>query len=265
MSSLLERAEQLEHELVPEPVAGPAMGALVLHLLLIGSMAYFGWIAGLFHSSVWGNQGAGESMQVTVVSNAIPLPNNQPLNKNVLATETPSPAPAPPSPKEEQAVDKNAIPIPGKLLKPKPENLPKTPKHPVPPPKEQNLARYGELNGTNIPRAVTPGPPSNQPVSVTNSDFGTRFGWYVEVIRRKVAQNWYRSVVDPHTSPGASVQIYFRVSRDGAPSNFRINVSSGSPTLDRSCLEATERVDTFGPLPSGSNDQWLDVTYNCTY
>ena len=38
-------------------------------------------------------------MQVSLVSNAIPLPDNQPVNQNVLATETPSQALAPPAPK----------------------------------------------------------------------------------------------------------------------------------------------------------------------
>jgi protein TonB len=106
---------------------------------------------------------------------------------------------------------------------------------------------------------------TNGPVTVANGDFGSRFGWYVEVIKRKVDQNWFRAEVDPRTPRGASTQIYFRVSRQGVPSNFKVNVSSGSPTLDRSCLRATQRVDTFGGLPAGSNDLWLDVTYDCTY
>jgi len=264
MNSVLEGGEHLERELTPEPMAGPAAGAVALHLTLLLFLAYYGWMMGLFHSSVWGSQGADGAMQVSLVSSAIPLPSNQPLNNNVLTTETPSTAPAPPSPKETQKIDETAIPIPGKKTKPEKETTPKTQKH-QPPPKQQNLAQYGELNGTSIPRAIQPAPASNQPVTVTNSDFGTRFAWYVEVIRRRVAQNWYRGEVDQHTPGGASAQIYFRVNREGAPSNFKINVSSGSPTLDRSCLEATERVDTFGPLPAGANDQWLDVTYNCTY
>jgi len=61
------------------------------------------------------------------------------------------------------------------------------------------------------------------------------------------------------------VQIYFKVNRQGVPSGFKVNTASNSPTLDRSCLLATERVDTFGDLPRDSNDQWLDVTYDCTY
>ena len=60
-------------------------------------------------------------------------------------------------------------------------------------------------------------------------------------------------------------EIYFRLDRQGIPSNFKINTASGSPTLDQSCLRATERVDTFGALPAASNDRWLDVTYDCTY
>jgi periplasmic protein TonB len=264
MRTVLEGGDQLERELVPERVGGPAMGSIVLHLTLLLIVAYYGWLFGLFHSSVWGSQNPGGAMQATLVSTAIPLPNNQPLNKNVLSTETPSPAPAPPSPKEQHQVDQTAIPIQGKQEKPKKQTTPKTPLH-QPPPPQRNLAQYGSQEGTNIPHTMQPATPSNQPVTVAQGDFGSRFPWYVDMIKRKVAQNWYRGVVDTHTPSGASAQIYFRVGRDGQPSDFRINVSSGSPTLDRSCLEATERVDTFGPLPSGANDQWLDVTYNCTY
>jgi periplasmic protein TonB len=264
MKAQLAHGDHLERELVPDRVAGPAMGSLALHLTLLLIVAYYGWIFGLFHSNVWGSQDAGGAMQATLVSTAIPLPSNQPLNKNVLTTETPSPAPAPPSPKEQHQVDQTAIPIPGKQAKPKKQTTEKTPLH-QPPPPQRNLAEYGSQNGTSIPRTLQPATPSNQPVTVAQGDFGSRFPWYVDLIKRKVAQNWYRGEVDTHTASGASAQIYFRVSREGQPSDFRINVSSGSPTLDRSCLEATERVDTFGPLPSGANDQWLDVTYNCTY
>jgi periplasmic protein TonB len=254
----------LERELIPEPIAGPALGSIALHVTLLLLALYYGWLFGLFHSSLWGSQAPGGSMQVSLVSSAIPLPSNQPMNKEVLTTDTPSPAPAPPSPKEQQQIDQTAIPIQGKQEKPKKETTPKTPLHQTPTP-QRNLAQYGSQNGTNIQRTIQPTTPSDQPVTVANADFGSRFPWYVDLIKRKVSQNWYRNMVDRNTPAGASVQIYFRVGRDGAPSNFRINVSSGSPTLDNSCLQATERVDTFGPLPSGANDQWLDVTYNCTY
>ncbi|MGD0912639.1 MAG: hypothetical protein ABR928_12130, partial [Terracidiphilus sp.] len=133
-------------QLAGEPTAGPAAGSLLLHATLIGLLIYYGWIMGLFHHNLWGGQGAGGSMQVSLVSNAIPLPSTQPLNKNVLTTETPSQAPALPSPKETQKVDDTAIPIPGKTVKPQKQTAPKTQQH-QPPPKEDNLAHYGEQTG----------------------------------------------------------------------------------------------------------------------
>jgi protein TonB len=257
-------ARELDRGLMPEPVAGPAIGALALHVTLLLVAAYYGILFGLFHSNVWGSESAGGAMQVNLVSTAIPLPSTQPMNKNVLTTDQPSPAPVAPSPKEQHQVDETAIPIPGKQAKPKKETTPKTPMH-QPPPPQRNVAQYGNLNGTSIPRTTQPSTPSDQPVTVAQGDFGSRFPWYVDMIKRTVAQNWYRNMVDSRTQAGASAQIYFRVNREGQPSGFRISVSSGSPSLDSSCLAATERVDTFGPLPSGANDQWLDVTYNCTY
>jgi protein TonB len=260
---------ELAGDLAGEPVAFPAFGAIFLHIALAGALLLYAFLGGLFHHTFWGNPGPGSSIQVSLVSNALPLPADHVKNENVLATEKPSEAPAPPTPKAQQAVDETAIPISGKQQKAPPkkdvQTAPKTQAH-QPPPKQENRAQFGEQAGASMPRATMAQPSASaQPVSVTNGDFGTRFPWYVDGIKRKVDQNWIRAQVDPRTPHGATVQIYFRVSRQGTPSAFRVNTASGSPTLDRSCLLATQRVDTFGDLPHDSNDQWLDVTYDCTY
>jgi protein TonB len=267
MSSLLEGGEQLERELTAEPVAMPAAGSLVLHGLLFGSLTIYAIINGFFHHNFWGAPGPGSAIQVSLDSSALPLPADHPKNDNVLTTETPSQAPAPPQPKAKEAVDETAIPIQGKEIKPQKEKpTPPATKAKQPPPKVENKVQFGEQAGSRLSRSTFAQPTAaNQPVSVSNGDFGSRFPWYVDGIKRKVSQNWLRSQVDPGTPKGATVQIYFKVNRQGTPSSFRINTASGSPTLDRSCLLATQRVDTFGPLPSESNDQWLDVTYDCTY
>ena len=263
METLLEGAEQLERELTPDRIAAPAAGSLALHGALFAGLLLYGFLSGFLHRNPWGNPGAGGAIQVSLVSSAIPLPSDQPPNKNVLSTETPSQAPAEPTPKAKQAVDETAIPFSGKQEKLKPENARKTQQHQ---PQPDNRAQFGEQAGSILPRSTMAQPGSaSSPVSITNGDFGSRFGWYVEIIKRKVSQNWNRYEVDPHTAKGAVAEIYFRVNRQGAPSNFKINTASGSPTLDRSCLLATQRVDTFGDLPRESNDQWLDVTYDCTY
>ena len=269
MISLLEGSEQLERELTPasEPIAGPAAGSLVLHGVLFGGLLFYGILNGFFHHNLWGSPGAGGAIQVSLVSNALPLPADQPANQNVLSTETPSQAPAEPTPKPKQAVDETAIPISGKEVKPQKQaqNVPKTQPH-KPQPKQDNRAKFGEQAGMSMPRStMAQASSADAPVSVANGDFGTRFPWYVNGIKLKVSQNWIRGQVDPRTPKGNAVQIYFRVNRQGVPSGFKVSTASGSPTLDRSCLLATERVDTFGNLPTESNDQWLDVTYDCTY
>jgi protein TonB len=266
MMSLLDDGEHIEQELAPEPIVAPAMGSLLLHGVIAGALVFYAILGGFLHHNFWGNPGAGGAIQVSLVSNALPLPSDQPPNENVLATENPSKAAAEPTPKAKQAEDLTAIPISGKQKK-APQTAPKTQQH-QPPAKPDNRARFGEQAGSSMPRAtLAQGGASNGPVSISNGDFGSRYGWYVDGIKRKVSQNWIRGQVDPRTPKGATVQIYFRILRQGDTdkSKFKVNTSSGSFTLDRSCLQATQRVDTFGPLPSDSRDQWLDVTYDCTY
>ena len=265
MVSLVQHSERFEREMTPDRIAAPAAGSVLLHAALFGGLMLYGVLSGFFHHHLWGSPGPGGAIQVSLVSNALPLPSDQPRNENVLSTETPSQAPAPPTPKATQAEDETAIPLSGKQEKLKQETERKTQQH-QPPPKQDNRAQYGEQAGSFMPRATMSQPGSvSTPVSVANGDFGSRFPWYVDGIKLKVSQNWIRGQVDPHTPKGADVQIYFKVNRQGVPSGFKVNTASNSPTLDRSCLLATERVDTFGDLPRDSNDQWLDVTYDCTY
>jgi len=262
MDSILEGSEQLERELPPDRLAAPATGSIVLHVVLFGGLLAYGFLNGFIHHNFWGSPGPGSSIQVTLSSSALPLPADQPKNDNVLPTDTPSPAPAPPEPKAKQAVEDTAIPIAGKEKKPEKQTkaAPKTQ------PKPDSRIQYGQQAGSKLSRSTISQPSAgDQPVSVGNGDFGNRFPWYVDGIKRKVSQNWNKFQVDTRTPKGTTVQIYFKVNRQGVPSSFRVNTASGSPTLDRSCLLATQRVDTFGDLPRESNDQWLEVTYDCTY
>lgn len=258
---MMEEPDGLERELTPDRIAAPAAGSLLLHGGLVAALLLYGIVNGFFHRNLWGNEGPGGAIQVSLVSNALPLPAVE-RNENVLATENPSKAAAEPAKK--QAVDQSAIAIQGKQAKPQIKAAPKAQPHQLPPPPDYR-AHFGEQSGSSTPRATMAQTAANGPVVVSNGDFGSRFGWYVDIIKRKVDQNWLRAQVDPRTPKSATAQIYFRIDRRGHPSGFSIKTASGSPTLDRSCLLATQRVDTFGDLPPESNDQWLDVTYDCTY
>jgi protein TonB len=260
MNSVLEGGEHLERELTPEPLAGPAAGAVGLHIALAVTLVYYAWVMGLFHHNVWGSPGAGGAIQVSLVSSALPLPADQ-INQNVLATETPSQAPAKPSPKEQKHVDETAIPILGKPTKPTPKNIPKTQLHQPPP--RQNVAQYGEQSGSVMPHQMQIG--SAGPTTVGDNNFASLYPWYVDQINRKMSQTWDKGQVDSRTPKGARVFLDFLIYRDGSHSRPQLDTSSGSPTLDNSCLLGVQRVDTFGQLPSNYNQSTLKVSYYCEY
>jgi protein TonB len=258
--------DQIDH---PDGIGSPFAKSTLLHALLFGSLIGYGYLHNLFHGSEWGaNSFQQGAIQATLVSTAaLPLPQDHPPTDNVLATETPSVAPAVEEQKTEPLPLPEAIPIPEKQtpVKPQAKPTPKTPPQHEPPPKPQHKANYGEAAPANVARATTPTSNANSPQAVTGGDFGSRFGWYVDVIKRKVAQDWYLQEVDPSTPAGATVYVQFSVGRDGSPGTVSLATPSSSASLNSSCLHAVQRVDTFGPLPPGYNESTLNVLYHCTY
>jgi periplasmic protein TonB len=270
-------------ELERAPFGGPAVGSLMLHVGIVAAVALYVFLIGRFHGGIWGNsESAPGAIQATLVSSApmIPLPSENKPTENVLATQTPSQAPALPAPeKSVQSFPLDAIPIPEKQkpqpkvkqapqkseapVKPQKNVTTPTSRHAQPIPNQQNRANYGEAAQSNIPRSMTSNPNGNNPVAVNGGDFGSRFPWYVDLIRRKTAQNWLTQEVSPNTPAGARVYLTFVLARDGSPGQIRIAQSSGSPSLDTSCLRAVQRVDTYGPLPGGYNESSLSVSYYC--
>ncbi|HVC45677.1 MAG TPA: TonB C-terminal domain-containing protein [Terracidiphilus sp.] len=263
MNHAVRVSDPLEGELTPDPFMGPAMGSAALHAGVAAALIAYGILGGFFHHNLWGNAGTGGAIQVQLVSNALPLPSDQPQNKNVLATETPSQAPAPPAPKTKVAEDQTAIPILGKEKKHK-ETEHRTPQRKV----EQTqtpLAYYGEQVGSSMPRATESQTTTNGPTSVSNGDFGSRFGWYVNGITRKMDQNWFKALVDPSTPKGTRAYITFKIYRDGSVGEVQLQRASGSTTLDRSCMQAAMRAGNFGSLPTGYTDSTLMVSFYCEY
>jgi protein TonB len=232
----------------------------LLHGALAGCILLYGILGGLIHHNSWGGAGGSGAIQVKLVSNALPLPADQPLNENVLATDKPSQAPAETAPKAKEKVDESALAIADKQKKPQPSTV-KAPPQPEP----DNLAKYGEQAGSSMPRAVQSQGFSSGQTTVSDSDFGSRFGWYVDNLNRKMSANWYKPEVDPHTPRGARAYIQFTVHRDGSVSNVQMSQNSGSQTLDRSCMRAAQRVDTFGALPAQYNQNTLMTSYYCEY
>ena len=242
----------------------PWLGSLALHLALF-ALALFGYLIPSGRGENWGGtEGGGGAMSATLVS-SIPLPNVQPEAQNVLANESKGLSQSPPkeAPKEEP----KAIPIPARDAKLKGQ-------HESAPPKKEPPKQVAKAEPDNVIPYGQGGPVSGPYGAFTSGatkggfgfqggqgDFGSRFAYYVDIVRRKVSDNWLKYEVDPRISDARRVYIYFEINRSGQPTNVRVEQSSGIPSLDQSAVRALQRIDTFGPLPSGYSGNYVAVEF----
>lgn len=249
-----------------ENLSGNLFGSVLLHAALLGAVLGAGLL--LHHpGEKWGeNAASAGAIQATVVS-ALPLPPRQKtLDTGVLTSERPSPAPPPPTPRAEPKPEPKEVPIPTKAT-PKPPKIaerptPEPPKHPQPAPPQSTKATTGETAGIHIPQATLQLKNGTASITVADRTFGARFAYYINIVNRTVAQNWYTQEADPRASEGRRAVIVFDIDAEGVPSNARIEARSGSLSLDQSALRAVQRVEGFGPLPGGSQHITVEYTFD---
>ena len=247
-----------------ENLRGNFFGSLILHATAAAIMAGLAYFS--HRGQNWGeNAATAGAIQATMVS-SLPLPPKQrELDTGVLTSEAPSPAPVTTKEKTEPPPKPDEVTIPEKAAKPLkqvPQPTPAPPKHPQPAPLQPTKAVTGETAGIRIPQATMELKNGTASAMVQDRAFGARFAYYVNIVNRTVAQNWYTAEADPRASVGKSVIIVFDIDRSGVPSNPRVETRSGSATLDQSALRAVQRVEGFGPLPAGNH---ITVEYTFHY
>ena len=209
----------------------------------------------------WGSGGGGSTIGVTLVS-SVPLPATAAQTQNVLANESKGITKSQPKPEEKEP---DAIDIQGKNTKVKPKKTPTpTKEKPKPvPAEESNQVAFGEGGPVSGPYGSFAAGGAKGGFGITGSggDFGTKYGWYVQVIQKKVSDNWLKYEVDPRITGAPRVYITFDVARDGHPFNIQVEQSSRVPSLDISAVRALQRIDTFGPLPPDYNGSKISVEY----
>jgi len=231
------------------------------HVAVTAIIVLFPYVFGGPHGSDWGGGGGGEAMGVTLVSSVL-LPAPPAQKQNVLANESKGVTTSQPKVEEKEP---DAIEIQGKnaKIKPKKPPTPTREKNPPPPEPETNQVAFGEGGPVSGPYGSFAAGGAKGGFGVTGSggDFGTRYGWYVQVIQRKVSENWLKYEVDPGITSAQRVYITFDVARDGHPYNVQVEQSSGVPSLDTSAVRALQRIDTFGSLPPDYSGNKISVEY----
>ena len=200
-------------------------------------------------SEMWGGGGGGDAMGVSLVSN-IPLPASAAQTQNVLANESKGVTKSQPKP---EITDQDAIPIADKVSRKKPKKTTsESQKQAQPEPEPSNVVPFGEGGPVSGPYGMfsAGGAKGGFGFSGGAGDFGNKYSWYVQIVQRKVSQNWMQYEIDPRITNANRVYVQFDIMRDGHPANIEVEQSSGVPSLDISAKRAIARIDTFGPLPA---------------
>jgi TonB family protein len=128
---------------------------------------------------------------------------------------------------------------------------------------------FGELATMNAIPAHNSTPPADTMATSPRLERGespaSQLGGYIEAAKSKVAEKWDSSEVAGNTPAGATVYIQFAIRRSGNHAAPIMETSSGSSSLDSSCLGAVNRIQTFDHLPRSYSGDSLTVVYHCTY
>jgi len=243
-------------------VRAPFIGSVALHAGLF-ALALFGYLIPFQRGESWGGTtGGGGAISATLV-NSIPLPKPPAESQNVLANESKGLTESQLREVEKEQPKAIEIPAPDVKLKGIQKKQEKKP-----PPKEvakveDNKIPFGQGGPVSGPYGSfsAGGAKGGLSFSGGTGDFGSRFGWYVDAVRRKVSENWLKYEIDPRVDTARRVYITFEITRSGAPENVQVEQSSGVPSLDQSAVRALQRIDTFGPLPQEYAGRYVAVEF----
>ncbi|HEX4537903.1 MAG TPA: energy transducer TonB, partial [Candidatus Acidoferrum sp.] len=95
-------------------------------------------------------------------------------------------------------------------------------------------------------------------------DFATRYGWYVEAVRRKIGSNWNLFEIDPavRSARRAKSVLTFTINRDGSVKNIRMESSSGNQSMDISAQRALANASPMPPLPNDYSGSYVNVNFD---
>ena len=93
-----------------------------------------------------------------------------------------------------------------------------------------------------------------------NSPLGNRLGWYAEMIRERIAQNWNTNGLDARGQMSPAI-ISFTILRDGTVRSPQVLQSSGNPSIDNTALRAVYSSSPFQPLPPQITESYISAQF----
>ena len=242
-----------------DPLRGAFIGSLLVH---------FGVVAALFVGWFWMNRtrdilgdphpAGGPAYDVSPVSK-IPIPSRQ-APPNPVAADTKSSVPTAPAKedleKKTPVPDKNAFELAEKKRRQAEQPLHQQ-KYMQPAPDNQVYSHtrtavsspmYGGQSGAG---QVGIGP---------NSPLGNRLGWYAEIVRQRIAQQWLTNGLDSRSQQSPAI-VNFTIMRDGTIRDVRVVQASGNPNIDNTAQRAVYQASPLPALPPQISDNSISAQF----
>ena len=231
-----------------DTLSRPLAASLAFHVAIVGIVGGFAWWEGR-NVQTFGDPNAGPGAATVDLVESIPGFRQTKQTQRV-ANDTESQAPALPKPEakpQEDDDDPNAISLKSNR-KPK-----KNKKQPVAKVSNQKrLYTPSQIYSSTGERVSTPMfAPAKGGGGVglgSTNPFGTRLGWYADLIRQRVAEKWRTQDLDPRLNNLDAV-VTFDIRKDGSVANVRLIQRSGNYSMDNSAVRAVSEASPLEPLP----------------
>lgn len=252
----------------------------ILHgtlVVLVALSTYFHW-----QGNRWAGPGGGsEGVKVNLVGNSgLPMFKAPSVNESNVVDPSKSlwkndVKPQPPQPKKEEVVPPDLKNVPEfktlekfnkKPTPPKPErNKTFQPKQPNP----DNAVPGKNLGAMNVPTGTStqPGSSSTPGLAIKSEgggDFASRYGWYIEAVKRRIQGNWLQNTIDPGVRAAhvAHAVVQFTINRDGSVKDIRVSQTSGNLSMDNSSLRAIMSSNPMPALPNDYSGSYVQVLFD---
>ena len=87
-----------------------------------------------------------------------------------------------------------------------------------------------------------------------------RLGWYAELIRQRIAQNWNTNGLDQRSQTTPAI-VSFYIMRDGSVRDPRITQSSGNYNIDNTALRAVFQSNPLPQLPPQVTESYITAQF----
>jgi protein TonB len=247
MAARVDNLDQRNSLSVPLVVSVVVHGGLFSLIALYTSLGMSGRVT-------WGNPhslGGGGSVGVQSVKQ-LPMPVRSGAT-NPVANDTESRVPqAPkPEPKKVRAPEPDAIPLRARDV-PRKSTFMRSQQ-----PSDYQNRQQGRANqlysskGQALSSNMFGGMQGTGGVGVGRGTFGSRFGWYSDLLEQRVSQKWRTDEVDPRLQTAPPAIVTFEIRKNGSIGSVKILQSSGNRALDYSAQRAIFEAAPFPPLPQG--------------